>query len=233
MSDEYKRDTLDLDPSDPLNLLINSDSSMEDGSSHSSGDSPPQWSHLSSLWPQNPMYSSGLGDNLKYPDLGMDFTTLDSLDSFNPNMSVDPNSLMHFDGQHSSVFAHGDLQYQIGNDLFPFTFTPNEFGHGDMKHRRLSITSSSSSSGSGSGGTLSPIMAPAAPSAGIDPADELAERVRQSAGVMLAVPGGMQQRSSIPRTFPLSTSIPCIHMKFSNNSTKSRPSCPSSKHRFP
>lgn len=74
------------------------------------------------------------------------------------------------------------------------------------KERRLSVTSSSSSSGAslspvleslsspsssyGSAPSPSPVKAEAAPVAvkALDPAAELAERVRQSAGVMLAVP---------------------------------------------
>src|ERR1700733_4500122 len=77
---------LGLDPSDPLNLLLNNssqDSSMEDSSS--SHGSPPDWSQLSSsFWPNQ-------GENMKpYPALGMDFLQMDM--DFNPSMAVDPNS---------------------------------------------------------------------------------------------------------------------------------------------
>lgn len=121
-------------------------------------------------------------------------------------------------------FSYDD-QYGLSSELltsqFPFTF---QFNGEDMssspsssaspqsstKERRLSITSSSSSSGA----SFSPVpeSTPSPPTyndvaqelqypdttAGIsfsDPAAELAQRVRQSAGVMLAVPMNTQLQS--------------------------------------
>lgn len=186
---------LGLDPSDPLNLLLNNssqDSSMED--SNSSHGSPPDWSQLSSsLWPNQ-------GENMKpYPDLGMDFLQMNM--DFNPSMAVDPNSLQYSNGAY-------DLNQQLSNEFmsasFPFTFNSHQSSEGPImsndfvKERQPSVTSSSE--GSSSRASLSPV--PEHTSA----VDELAQHVRQTAGVMLAVPSGSQYQQQ-------RTCLMCFTMK--------------------
>ena len=158
---------------------------MEDSSS--SHGSPPDWSQLSSsLWPNQ-------GDNVKpFADISMDFLNMGM--DFNPSMAVDPSSL-----HYNNAF---DLNQHFSNEFmstsFPFTFnadlspeesavSSSESSSDFVKERRLSVTSLSESSSSGaSGASLSP--APGHTLA----VDELAQRVRQTAGVMLAVPAGSQ-----------------------------------------
>src|ERR1700674_2583405 len=137
----------ELDPSDPLNLLLNTnghDFSMEDSSS--SHGSPPDWSQFSSsLWPTH----SGDNTKLAYPDLGLDFLQMDM--DFNPSLAVDPSSL-----QYNSNVGF-DLNQQLSNEFmsaapFPFTFnshpSPQESAvssNGYSSERRSSVTSSSES----------------------------------------------------------------------------------------
>jgi hypothetical protein len=205
--DGYEPTDIGLDPSDPLNLII-----KDDAQTPSSGHaSPMDWSQLSSLWSSNP-YMDALSTNmtLKYPDIPLDFSVLDM--DFNPSMSIDPTAL-HYEPQSpyiNSSSAHtsfgltassaeppftADLSHELISAGLPLTFTPVS---GPPPARRLSITSSSSSA---SGASLSPVIDgghstssaenTSSNSPSSDAADELAERVRKSAGVMLAVPGGV------------------------------------------
>jgi hypothetical protein len=147
------------------------------------------------------------------PNLGMDM-------DFNPSMSVDPSTLQ-FDPNTTKLGGYDyDNYYPQTTDFlppgqpFPFTFQPNGtyLSTGDLgqyHQRRSSITSSSSSSGA----SLSPILEHSMAAPGhhqmaqqsseeqypIDPADELAQRVRQSAGIMHAVQMGTQM-SNHPQT---------------------------------
>lgn len=207
--DRFKQEAmsqdLGLDPSDPLNLLLNNngqDSSMED--SNSSHGSPPDWSQLSStLWPNQ----NNQGENMKYPDLGMEFLQMDM--EFNPSMSVDPSALHYNNQTYNTAFDLSSYENpHMPNDLlsasFPFTFSShpspeasvssNDFGS-STKERRLSVTSSSESS---SGASLSPVLEHTPAVVSNDPMDELAQRVRQAAGVMLAVPMGSQYQTQQP-----------------------------------
>jgi hypothetical protein len=207
---EEKRDgtmsqDLGLDPSDPLNLLLNNnsqDSSMDEN--NSSHGSPPDWSQLSSsLWPNEGSMQNNLGENTKYSDLGMDFLQMDM--DFNQSMAVDPNALHYNNQEYNSGFDFSPYQNrhlatEFLSTPFPFTFNSHassgpsalsdEF-NAQVKERRLSVTSSSESS---SGASLSPVLAhsPAVVVSNNDPAEELAQRVRQAAGVMLAVSAGPQ-----------------------------------------
>jgi hypothetical protein len=121
--------------------------------------------------------------NLDFLNMGMDF---------NPTMAVDPSALQY----NNAAF---DLNQQVSNEFmsasFPFTFnahpspeesavSSNESSSDYAKDRRSSVTSSSESSPSVA--SLSPLLenTPAI--------DELAQRVRQTAGVMLAVSAGSQ-----------------------------------------
>ncbi|RDB30417.1 hypothetical protein Hypma_007232 [Hypsizygus marmoreus] len=220
---------LGLDPSDPLNLLLHNTSQTHDSQSGNSsmddssqeGSSPPDWSQLSALWPDQ-----DLGTHIKsYPEV-MNFSDLTALPmdiDFNPSISIEPSAL-HFNPIKYNInanYSYDGVIPSYTDDLlttqFPFTFqspydsTTSSNGSpllSALGHRRLSITSSSSSSGA----SLSPVpeSAPSPPTVrdavdfttaitmdtkpifSNDPAAELAERVRRSAGVMLALPMSAQ-----------------------------------------
>ncbi|KAJ4468828.1 hypothetical protein J3R30DRAFT_3554706 [Lentinula aciculospora] len=199
---------LELDPSDPLNLLLrnsqSTDSAMDDSTT---GGSPPDWSQLSALW------SSSLdGGNMSgeygmkaFPDV-MDYNIpLSSELDFTSQMAIDPHAL-HFDTQ-----KLGLDDFSLPNELNPlqnYSFTSQLNTLASPPSRRLSIASSSSSSGV----SLSPMIdsspapallnAPQALPLGFldSAADELARKVRQSAGVMLAVPMNAQLQQNIAST---------------------------------
>ncbi|KAF8237371.1 hypothetical protein L208DRAFT_1375635 [Tricholoma matsutake] len=167
--------------------------------------SPSDWSQISSLWPENE-----IGQTKSYSDF-MDFIDPSSLSmdmNFNPSMSIEPSAL-HFDPININTTYHYD---PYSNDLlapqFPFMFqspyspslsssesSPQLSAQG---RRKLSITSSSSSSGVSDSAAVSeaahstdcPHITPenqTLPHTDV-PMAELAERVRQSAGVMIALP---------------------------------------------
>lgn len=199
---------LGLDPSDPLNLLLqNGDASSDEASQHENAQ---DWSKFSTLW------TDGADPTKHYSDM-MDFADLSALPmdmDFNPSMSIEPSAL-HYDPMKFN-FSYDDQFSALSSELlsgqFPFGFqsalSASDFSgsssDSSTKERRLSITSSSSSSGA----SLSPVPEslpsphasystdtplkeePSQPS--LDPAAELAQRVRQSAGVMLAVPMNAQ-----------------------------------------
>ncbi|KDQ22399.1 hypothetical protein PLEOSDRAFT_174910 [Pleurotus ostreatus PC15] len=174
-----------LDPADALELLLKSA-----GQSDSSGHLP-DWSELSSLWNGS--------EQLVNPYSGvMDFAS---------NMSIDPSAL-HYNPAAASLGAMSPEQH------YPFTYHESHFPYpfnGDMlstfadsltvpQPRRLSVTSSSSSSGA----SLSPVLEhstavvperkpPSTPLSGpASAADELAQLVRMTSGVLHAVPVGSQ-----------------------------------------
>ncbi|EPQ53596.1 hypothetical protein GLOTRDRAFT_139779 [Gloeophyllum trabeum ATCC 11539] len=205
-----------LDPSDPLNLILNNmsasgDSSMEDSSS-SSHSSPPDWSELSALW-TNPPPEQDAAENAKFAqDVNMDFNFSFPMDlDFNPASSIDPSAL------HFNYNAVPPLNFPVDGFLsaqdllnvpFPATLQPggNEgafpFSGIGSGARRLSVTSSSSSSGA----SLSPILEhnspveaspQTTPTGNPDAAEELANKVRQAAGVTLAVPVSAQMQQAM------------------------------------
>ncbi|KAH8998089.1 hypothetical protein EDB92DRAFT_1326360 [Lactarius akahatsu] len=163
----------------------------DSGTSHT--DSPPDWSQFSSLWdndqPQNVKFDPAVFDfGLNLP-LGMD------LDFDSSSLAIDPSAL-HFDPK---MFATDLTPFQPQQLLgFPQSLPP----------RRMSITSSSSSSGASlsdltplasipsipSTAATSPHLSPGVhvpvhvPVSVNDPVDELAQSVRQTSGVTLAVP---------------------------------------------
>ena len=211
---------LGLDPSDPLSLILKNGDSSSDESSQN--DSPQHdWSKFGALWADGAEQSSlkpysdimDLSD-LAHMSMDMDFNSSMAIepsalhhfpgstmnfsydDQFNPELLSTQFPFMFQFG------ATGDLTSSSSStspQLFP-------------KERRLSTTSSSSSSGA----SLSPVPESlASPVPGYvsdtappkeepiqqsempsvyanDPAAELAQRVRQSAGVMLAVPMNAQ-----------------------------------------
>lgn len=204
-------------------------SSMQDSADDQP--SPSDWSQISSLWPENE-----IGQTKSYSDF-MDFIDPSSLSmdmNFNPSMSIEPSAL-HFDPININTTYHYD---PYSNDLlapqFPFMFqspyspslsssesSPQLSAQG---RRKLSITSSSSSSGVSDSAAVSeaahstdcPHITPenqTLPHTDV-PMAELAERVRQSAGVMIALPiashlqAQMNQQAASPGTTDiLSTKI--------------------------
>ncbi|EMD34676.1 hypothetical protein CERSUDRAFT_116864 [Gelatoporia subvermispora B] len=186
---------LKSDQSDPFDFLLQTISqSME------TPQDPAQqqdWSQLST-WAQQ---------DIKYPDLASDFNFSLPMDlDFDPNMSVDPSAL-HF----SSIFDNNfplppvdntfvataePLQEQL---LYPPP-APTDAGwpaQSSPNPRRLSDASSYTST---SGSAFSPISesasvgssSPSSDSLHNDAAHDLAQRVRQMAGVTLAVPVSAQ-----------------------------------------
>ncbi|OBZ77745.1 hypothetical protein A0H81_02608 [Grifola frondosa] len=187
---------LKTDPSDALDFILQS---MTDSNTDSSQDnSPPDWSQLSS-WAQT---------DTKF-DLTSDFNFSLPMDmdlDFDPNMAVDPSAL-HF----TSIFDQSALSmapidnnpYLMSSEmasnplLYPMPDESTWNSHVQLgTGRRLSVTSSSSSSGA----SLSPVIestsvvssSPPSDLCLSDPASELAQRVRQMAGVTLAVPVSAQ-----------------------------------------
>lgn len=206
---------LGLDPSDPLNMLLHNsphsaDSSIDDSSSQGEAAETPDWSQLAPSFWNTPSYiddSASTAGKFSNFDLDMAFSLgLAGHEFDNQAMAVDPSAL-HFnpvvfqDLQHTNS-SNQHLEYPtLDSSSYPFTFAASEAPQTlsidtlEPRQRAMSVTSSSSSSGA----SLSPI-----PEASIVPssietqpqspttsaADELAQRVRQSAGVMLAVSAG-------------------------------------------
>jgi len=189
-----------VDPTvfDHLSLLNDPSPPSSTDSSSSQADSPPDWFQFSNLWDneQPILQPSDLKFDAAARDLALSLPLNMDVD-FNPSLAVDPSAL-HFDPK---MFASSELSPfpPLQQVAFPQNFTP----------RRMSITSSSSSGG----GSFSPILDPAltTPTASTpspaptstnphsvthapltttanDPVDELAQSVRQAAGVTLAVP---------------------------------------------
>ncbi|CCM01225.1 uncharacterized protein FIBRA_03273 [Fibroporia radiculosa] len=182
-----------LSADDSLELLLQTISQHATSSSEPSAqeNAPADWDQLSE-WVQN--------NDTKLPDFGnFNFSLPMDLD-FDSNMAIDPNAL-HFD----SIFDTSGLALPTNNSLLvppanipnDFVYPPaNEMNWMAQSHvqpetgRRLSVTSSSSSSGA----SFSPVSEHASVSSSpsdnyvSDPAQELAHKVRQMAGVTLAVP---------------------------------------------
>ncbi|KAI0360421.1 hypothetical protein OH77DRAFT_1418340 [Trametes cingulata] len=203
---------LKADPSDTLEFLLqtmaqaqahHAQSHTQQGSDSSfESNHEPDWTQLSA-WTQP--------QDQKF-DLSSDFNFTLPMDlDFDQSMAVDPSAL-HF----NAIFDQSAFAMPPSEGSFLMSNMPNEMApngqllypeseessswaqshHEPRTGRRLSITSSSSSSGA----SLSPVMEPAAsvsssPPSEVnlaDPASELAQRVRQMAGVTLAVPVSAQ-----------------------------------------
>lgn len=176
--------------------------------------------------------SAWVAQDSKSGDFGSDFNFAFPMDlDMDPlGMSTDPTSL-HFNTSIFSQTAIAENPYystipQLNDmsaaSIFPYDSTV--WPTTDNTGRRLSVTSSSSSSGA----SLSPILeaqSASSPSQSSesafsesDPAAELAQRVRQAAGVTLAVPvshevrqlaaAGAQAESSMPRMLRLAPPKP-------------------------
>ncbi|KAH9990958.1 hypothetical protein BJV74DRAFT_987748 [Russula compacta] len=186
-----------VDPAvfDHLSLLNDTSPSSTDSAS-SQADSPPDWSQFSNLWDNE--RATFQPTNLKFDPTALDFGLNLPLNmdlDFNSSLAVDPSAL-HFDPK---MFAPTDMSpFSPQQQVFSQTLTP----------RRMSVTSSSSS-----GASFSPILDPVGASSiasvpstvaaspdlpshthaptvatANDTVDELAQSVRQAAGVTLAVP---------------------------------------------
>ncbi|KAF8804632.1 hypothetical protein BYT27DRAFT_7106313 [Phlegmacium glaucopus] len=228
---------LGLDPSDPLNLLLHNtsqrpESSMDDESTQ-------DWSKFSTLWADHTDQSITMkpySDIMDFSDLGSLAMDMDFDPSMTIEPSALHYDYMKL--AQGMNYTHDDQFSPLNTELlstqFPFTFQ-SALAAGNMssasaspvsyKERRRSITSSSSSSGA----SLSPVpesipspqpgcasesVQPKAESSQAnananDPAAELAQRVRQSAGVMLAVPMGSQfQGYQVYQQMDLPTNTP-------------------------
>jgi hypothetical protein len=197
------------------NSLQNSDdSSMEDSSCE--GASPPDWSQISSLWSENDLgQTKSFPDIMDFTDhssLPMDMNFNPNMSIEPSALHFDPTKFNIYPYDlHSPPYSNDLFAPQ-----FPFTFQSpysTSLSSSDSSpqlstqgRRRLSITSSSSSSGASLSSVSDSNSAPeiALPAYPADHADnatedqppmhtddpmaELAERVRQSAGVMLALP---------------------------------------------
>jgi len=190
-----------LNPDESLEILLKAINNVN-------GTSEPAEPTTSSEWEQLSAWAHTEG--AKLPDFNdFNFSLPMDLD-FDPTMAVDPNAL-HFN---TSIFdtdamglpsdsaflmpqgnVTGDLLYPNTDDMSWMSHIQPETG------RRLSITSSSSSSGA----SLSPISEHASVSSSPpsdiylnDPAQELAHKVRQMAGVTLAVPVSAQVQQMAP-----------------------------------
>ncbi|KAG2368441.1 hypothetical protein BDR07DRAFT_1391404 [Suillus spraguei] len=148
-------------------MLLNNLSDLETSSSQAS--SPPDWSQLSSLWPQQPL-DLGSDQNSKFPDLGgsFDFSFPVDLDlNAALSMAVDPGALHYHGASPQSIFDMNSLHIQPQDLLasFPFTFSSPTLssasassGSADEKSPRMS---------SSTGASVSPAMVPI--SSGTDP----------------------------------------------------------------
>ncbi|KAF8645825.1 hypothetical protein AX16_007548 [Volvariella volvacea WC 439] len=199
------------EPAEGADMITEGSSS----STTSQGGSPPDWSQLASLWPapSEADEMSGGAETKQFPDL-MDIADLAPLTmdmDFNSAMTIEPSAL-HFDpSKFATAYPTFEESYTPQpSDMvlpYPFSFHSPNLSASDFSSsvtslsvettpsvRRLSITSSSGASIA----SFSPPMANAPSpnlsiasansSVPLDPAAELAQRVRESAGVMLAVP---------------------------------------------
>lgn len=201
---------LGLESSDPLNMLLTTPN--PDSASDDSPEASTDWAKFSTLWADNSEQLKPYGDMMDFSDMAGLSMDMD----FNPGMTIEPNMLSYdamkfnnftFDEQFSAEFLAGN---------FPFSFQANTASdissssesaspQSFTRQRRDSVTSSSSSSGaslspvpesvpSPQSGYISDTVQPIQPKEEpcTDPVAELAQRVRQSAGVMLAVPMNAQ-----------------------------------------
>ena len=192
---------LKTDPSETLEFLLQTMAAHAQAQAESTFDpaSQPDWSQLSQWAAQQDQKI----------DLGADFNFSFPMDlDFDPNMAVDPSALQFTTIFDQSAFAlpPNESSYIRNNEVVhnqqQHLLFPGAEDYAMSSHiepgtgRRLSVTSSSSSSGA----SLSPIMEAASvvsssPPSDVnlnDPASELAQRVRQMAGVTLAVPVSAQ-----------------------------------------
>jgi hypothetical protein len=261
---------MELDRSDPLNLIINNPA-MDDAD-------PPDWSQLGALWPEEKQFNDYLDYNMASDILDMDLDM--SLTAASTASGIEPSAL-HLGASEARLgyssfddpfgFPASASPADILAAQFPFAFHPGDsfidppastssstgLETPNLRQRRLSITSSSSSSGPSFSPVSESIPSPGyssdstynsssasfsssetsvdqslteqpavttadaprqpvsdasttTPDFSGNPAAELAHRVRQSAGVMLAVPmNGTGAPYQPGQSFP-SKSLPCV-----------------------
>ena len=194
---------LKSDPSETLEFLLQTmvaqaqaQAQQAQGSDASFDPNHHDWSQLTSWAAASQEHKFDLNSDFNF-SLPMDL-------DFDPNMAVDPTALQFttiFD-QSAFTLPPNESSFIMANEMVPnnqMLFSNEDFNipsFASTSSRRLSITSSSSSSGA----SLSPVMEPAqsvscSPPSDVnlsDPASELAQRVRQMAGVTLAVPVSAQ-----------------------------------------
>lgn len=202
---------LGLDPSDTLNLLFHSTAHNEDSTTEEPN--PQDWAKYSPLWSEHSQPFKSYADLMDLPDFSMNLDVDYSTMGIDPSsLQFNPSGLTFaYDDQNPvSSTNFGDPFPTFSFQCQPQLVQGSEASTSPQsytKKRRLSVTSSSSSSGA----SLSPMpdTAPSPPSGytsdntstkeepsttndaqklSNDPAVELAHRVRQTAGVMLAVP---------------------------------------------
>jgi len=201
---------LGLDLSDSLNLLIHNSEDSEESECQ-------DWSKFGSIWldPSFKPYPDVMDSTEDFPSTldNMDYNSAMGIDpsslQFNPcalNFAFDDPANPMSSAPFGDPYPTFSFQYPPATQVSEASSSPPLLF---MKERRLSATSSSSSSGAS---LLSPMLETASsPPSGYtsdsastkeesklthdavslhtsDPATELAQRVRQAAGVMLAVP---------------------------------------------
>ena len=208
------------DISDPLSLLLHSDSASMD-------DSPADWSHFTAALWSNPQST-----DMDHSDM-LDYPASDQLADLSMNMDIhsfgiEPN-MLHFDHK-QQPFA--DMQYpyfpsspgDILSNQFPFSFQaaldqippPDSSSSSSISSPSPSISSGSPQLSPSDSRRLSVASTPVIPEAKPqltpqDPAEELAKRVRETAGVMLAVPMTAQLAGQVTTSVP----APCTYLSTS------------------
>ncbi|KIJ61437.1 hypothetical protein HYDPIDRAFT_115907 [Hydnomerulius pinastri MD-312] len=186
---------LALDPSDPLNLLLNNSNDTE--SELSQAASPPDWSQLNSLWSmQSTDAANDLQSTVEKANLGsgFDFSFPMDLDFNDPSLSmvIDPNSLF-IDGKGLQLPFHDSSAVPIQpQDLlsapFPFTFSSPTLSSASASSQSADESSSALSSSPGS-----PSALPTSPAAPKTTADAIAAFFSQAnrpsvQGLMTSIP---------------------------------------------
>ena len=180
---------------DPLELLFQTLASEAADAASTHTNSSSEWSQMSSWESGESKFSLGTDFDFSIP-MELDFQS---------SMAIDPSAL-HFNpsmfSQHAvppqtdNIYTAPPASQLASTPSYPYDAQPTVWT-GTPPHRRLSITSASSSSGA----SLSPVpehsaaISSSASDSGYsegDSASELAHRVRQLAGVTLAVPVSAQ-----------------------------------------
>ena len=208
------------DISDPLSLLLNPDSASMD-------DSPADWSHFTAA-----LWSSPQSTDIDHSDM-LDYSTSDQLADLSMNMDIhsfgiEPN-MLHFDHKQQ---PYADMQYpyfssspgDILSNQFPFSFQaaldqippPDSSSSSSISSPSPSISPRSPQLSSPDSRRLSIASTPAIPEPKPQPtpqdaAEELAKRVRETAGVMLAVPMTAQLAGQASTGVP----APCTYLSTS------------------
>ncbi|KIK92761.1 hypothetical protein PAXRUDRAFT_829667 [Paxillus rubicundulus Ve08.2h10] len=212
-----------LDPSDPLNLLLNN--SNDTDSELSQAATPPDWSQFNSLWSMPSTDPAGglpsTGEKSKLTDLGtgFDFSFPMDLDFNDPSfsMAIDPNSLL-IDGKGLPHPLHDSSAVPIQpQDLlhasfpFPFVFSSPTLS---------SASASSQSTDESSSPRISPGNNPASPVGATAPkttAEAIAAFFSQANR-----PSGQSHMTSIPEpVVTLGTTLAGTHWRPSSSASSS------------